>query len=328
MRLLASFRDDRRARITTAWKGWTMRRVLVMRVVRLAATVLAGLVVAVTSINASAQSSFARRDVTNDAWTRPFPAVRIAGNLYYVGTWDLASFLIATDEGHMLVNTGVYDSIDAIRANVESLGFEFADIEILLTTQAHWDHVADLAAIKRQTGARLYAHEGDVATLEDGGISDFRFPDRREAIFEPVQVDRVLQDGDTIELGGTVVTLHHHPGHTKGASSFSFLTEEGGRERSVLIVNMGTINAGVELLNMPGYPAIADDYAATFRDQLALEPDVWVSSHAGHFDLHDRFKPGDTYDPNRFADPAGYRAKIELFEQRYREQLEAERARR
>jgi metallo-beta-lactamase class B len=279
-----------------------------------------------TSHIAGAQGSYARRDISNDNWTRPFPALRVAGNLYYVGTYDLASYLITTDAGHFLVNTGAYDSIDLIRENVESLGFEFADIEILLTTQAHWDHVADLAAIKRQTGARLYAHEGDVTSLENGDATNFRVPEGREPIFEPVRVDRVLQDGDTIELGGTVVTLHHHPGHTKGASSFSFTMLEDGNERSALIVNMGSINAGVELLNMRAYPEIADDYAATFRDQMALEPDVWVSSHAGHFDLHEKFKPGDAYDPDRFADLDGYRAKIALYEQRYREQLEAERA--
>ncbi len=292
-----------------------------------------GIVVALVSIVASdltlAQSNFARRDVSNDAWTRPFPAVRIAGNLYYVGTYDLASYLITTEAGHFLVNTGVYDSIDLIRENVESLGFEFADIEILLTTQAHWDHVADLAPIKRQTGARLFAHEGDVTSLENGDATNFRVPEGREPIFEPVEVDRVLQDGDTIELGGTLVTLHHHPGHTMGASSFSFtLSDDDGRDRTALIVNMGSINNGVELLNMSAYPHIADDYAATFRDQLALTPDVWVSSHSGHFDLHDRYSPGDAFDPNRFADLDGYRAKIELYRERYRDQLEAERAKR
>ncbi len=306
-----------------------MRRLSATRVGRMMAGVAVSLAVAAPGGIVNAQGSYQRRDITNEAWTRPFPAVHVVGNLYYVGTYDLASYLITTDAGHILVNTGAYDSTDLIRENVESLGFEFADIEILLTTQAHWDHVADLAAIKRQTGARFFAHADDVAPLQDGGASDYRsYPDGREPFFEPVHVDRVLHDGDTIELGGTVVTLLHHPGHTPGASSFSFTTREGGRDRSVLIVNMATINPGVELLNEPGYPDLAADFAETFRRQMALEPDVWVSSHAGHFDLHDKVKPGDAYDPDRFADLAGYRAKIALYEQRYREQLEAERARR
>jgi metallo-beta-lactamase class B len=274
--------------------------------------------------SARAQAAFVRQPATDEAWVTPFPAMRIVGNLYYVGTYDLASYLIATPAGHILINTGVYDSAPLIRANVESLGLDFEDVGMLLTTQAHWDHVADLAEVKRATGARLLVHEGDVPSLEDGGNSDFRFPEGRDPVFEPVTVDQVLQDGDTIELGGTELTLLHHPGHTKGASSFAFTTEDDGRTYSVLIVNMGTINPGVELLNMPAYPEIADDYAATFAAQKSLVPDIWVSSHAGHFDLHDKYSPGDAYDPQRFMDAEGYRAKIELYELRYLEQLEEE----
>ncbi len=273
-----------------------------------------------------AQTSFERREITNEAWIQPFQAHRVVGDVYYVGTYDLAVFLITTPEGHILINTGAYDSADMISASVESLGFEFDDIEILLTTQAHWDHVADLAEIKRRTGARLFAHAGDVPVLEDGGGSDFRFPQGRDAFFEPVSVDRTLQHGDTIELGDTVLTLHHHPGHTKGASSFTFDTEDGGRTYSVLVVNMGSVNAGVELLNMPAYPEIAEDYAGTFAAQKALSADVWVSSHGRHYNLYDKFTPGDAYDPERFIDPDGYAAKIAEYEQLYLDQLAAERA--
>ncbi len=288
-----------------------------------AAVALATVLLALPAVS---QVSFERRPVTNEAWLEPFPAHRVVGDVYYVGTYDLAAFLITTPAGHILINTGVYDSADMIRTSVESLGFEFDDIEILLTTQAHWDHVADLAEIKRRTGARLFAHEDDVPVLEDGGNSDFRFPEGRGAIFEPVSVDRALQHGDTIELGDTVLTLHHHPGHTKGASSFTFDTEDGGRTYSVLVVNMGSVNNGVELLNMPGYPEIAEDYAATFAAQKDLSADVWVSSHGRHYDLYDKFMPGDSYDPQRFADPEGYIAKIEEYEQLYLRQLATERA--
>jgi len=277
------------------------------------------------ALPASAQVSFERRPVLNEAWLEPFPAHRVVGDVYYVGTYDLAAFLITTSDGHILINTGVYDSADMIRTSVESLGFDFDDIEILLTTQAHWDHVADLAEVKRQTGARLFAHEGDVSVLEDGGNSDFRFPEGRGVIFEPVSVDRVLQHGDTIALGGTVLTLHHHPGHTRGASSFTFDTQDGGRAYSVLVVNMGSINNGVELLNTPGYPEIAEEYAATYAAQKALSFDVWVSSHGRHYDLYDKISPGDPYDPERFVDPDGYAAKIAEYEQLYLDQLAAER---
>jgi len=277
---------------------------------------------------AAQPAAFERLPITNPDWQRWFPPFRVFGNLYYVGGYDLAAYLITTPAGHVLVNTGAYGSSASIRDSVESLGFAFDDIEILLTTQAHWDHVADLAEVKRQTGARLFAHRGDVASLEDGGVSDFRFPDGRPPVFEPVSVDRVLEDGDTIEIGGTILTLLHHPGHTKGASSFLFDAEDGGRTRSVLLVNMDTINPGVELLNMRAYPAIAEEYAATFRAQKALTADIWVSSHAGHFDLLKKIGPGDPYDPNRFADPAGYQQKIALYEKLYLEQLADERSRR
>ena len=273
-----------------------------------------------------AQTSFERRPITNEAWIRPLPPIRVVGNLYYVGTYDLASYLITTSEGHILINTGAYDSVQMIQSNTEELGFEFEDIKILLTTQAHWDHVADLAEIKRVTGAQMFAHEGDVASLEDGGNSDFRFPEGREPIFEPVAVDRHLQHGDTIELGDTVLTLQHHPGHTKGASSFTFDTEDDdGEIYSVLIVNMGSINSGVTLLDMPAYPQIANNYEATFAAQKALSADIWVSSHAYHFNLHDKVSPGDSYDPQRFVDPEGYREKIAFYERSYLMQLQEER---
>jgi metallo-beta-lactamase class B len=273
-----------------------------------------------------AQTSWERKRITNPAWTTAFPPVQIVGNLYYVGTYELASFLITTPEGHLLVNSGAYGSEHLIRANVEALGFDFEDIGILLTTQAHWDHVAALAEIKRLTGAQLYAHEGDVPSLQDGGSSGFGASAQSGAVFEPVIVDEVLSHGDTIELGGTVVTLLHHPGHTKGASSFAFTTREAGRDYAVLIVNMGTVNDGVTLLGMERYPGIAADYAATFAAQKELAPDIWVSSHARHFRLHDKYQVGDPYDAERFLDPDGYLEMIETFERRYLNQLAEERA--
>jgi len=291
------------------------------------ALTVAGLSFAWGSTALHAQAAFERRPITNEAWVQPFPPVRVIGNLYHVGTYDLASYLITTPEGHILINTGAYDSSQMIRSNIEELGFEFEDIEILLTTQAHMDHVADLAAIKRVTGAQMFAHEGDVAALEDGGNTHYSYPEGRGANFEPIMVDEVLQHGDTIELGGTVLTLHHHGGHTRGASSFTFDTmDDDGQSYSVLVVNMGSINSGVELLNTPAYPEIASAFESTFAAQKALSADVWVSSHAGHFNLHDKFSPGDPYDPQRFVDPQGYREKIASYERAYLMQLRQERA--
>ncbi|HET7160293.1 MAG TPA: subclass B3 metallo-beta-lactamase, partial [Burkholderiales bacterium] len=246
-------------------------------------------------------------------------------NLYYVGTYDLAVYLIRTKDGSILINTGVNDSTPAIRANIEALGFKFSDIKVLLATHGHWDHVAAMAEIKRLTGATMMMHEDDAELLETGGGYDFRFPKGRGAIYEPIKVDRRLKDGEKVRLGEVELTLHHHPGHTKGASSFTYTTQEGGRKYNVLIVNMGSINPGVNVGFMPAFPKIADAYSTTLAKQKQMKPDIWVSSHAGHFDMHDKYKPGDKYDPNRFVDPKGYLAKIELYEKRYQDQLQKDR---
>lgn len=248
----------------------------------------------------------------------------MVGNLYYVGTFDLASYLITTTDGHILINTGVASSVPMIRSNIASIGFKFGDIKILLATHGHWDHVAGMAEIKRLTGARMMMHEGDVAILEDGGNSDFRFGGNGSS-YEPVKVDRRLTAGDKIQLGGTELTVHHHPGHTRGASSFTFTTRDDQRSYRVLIVNMGSINEGVKLLDTPAYPNIAQDYGRTFAAQKQLSFDVWVASHAGQFGLHEKYKPGDSYDPGRFMDPEGYRTRIQRLEQLYMDQLLRER---
>jgi metallo-beta-lactamase class B len=214
-----------------------------------------------------------------------------------------------------------------IRSNIQSLGFKVEDIKLLLATHGHWDHVAGMAEIKRLTGAKMLLHEADAGMLEDGGNSDYRFPKGRGTVYEPVKIDQRLNDGEKVRLGDTELTVWHHPGHTKGATSFSFVTQDGGRNYRVLLVNMGSINEGVKLLASPGYPGIVQDYARTFEKQKRLVGsfDIWVSSHAPHFGLHDKYKPGDTYDPNRFVDPAGYLKTVQRYEHLYLDQLKQER---
>jgi metallo-beta-lactamase class B len=261
----------------------------------------------------------------NADWTRPFPAFKLIGNVYWVGTYDLSTYLITTDAGHILVNTGFAETVPEIKKGVEQLGFDFDDVEILTATHAHGDHVAGLAELKRLTGAQMIMSDADSVLLENGGISDFRFGDGRTPSFEAVKVDRRLKDQDTITLGGVTLTAHHHPGHTKGATSFTLTVREGGRDYRVGIVNMAGINGGVTVSGMPNYPTIADDYARTFAAQKALSLDVFLASHAAQFGMHDKYKPGDAYDPNRFVDPQGYRAAVERLETVYREQLARER---
>jgi metallo-beta-lactamase class B len=188
-----------------------------------------------------------------------------------VGTYDLASYLIVTPEGHILINTGLASSASMIRANVEALGFAMRDIKLLLATHAHWDHVAALAELQRLTGGQVLMHEGDVPLLESGGNTDYLFGGNGP-MFEPVNVDRALRDQSVVALGGVEITVHNHPGHTRGASSFTFTTRDERRSYEVLILNAGTVNDGTRLVTNPSYPGIAEDYARTFASRGSSDP--------------------------------------------------------
>ncbi|HEV2198691.1 MAG TPA: subclass B3 metallo-beta-lactamase [Bryobacteraceae bacterium] len=262
----------------------------------------------------------------NPDWFKPFPPFKIIGNIYWVGTWDLSTYLITTSQGNILINTGFPETLKDIKSGVEQLGFKLSDTKILMSTHGHSDHVAAMAELKRMTGARMLMMEQDAVLLEDGGKSDFRFGDGVHQLYEPVKVDQRLKNGDKIKLGDVEITAHHHPGHTKGATSYSLTVRENGRDYRVLIANMPGINPGVTVSGMPKYPAIATDYARSFHDMKELQVDVWLASHAAQFNLHDKYKPGDAYDPNRFVDPQGYRASLDRLEKLYRDQLAQEQA--
>jgi metallo-beta-lactamase class B len=259
----------------------------------------------------------------NPEWTTPFPAHRIIGNVYYVGTYDLACYLITTPQGNILINTGLEGSAPLIQAGVESLGFQLKDTKILLATHAHYDHTAAMAEIKRITGAKFLASDTDAALFEDGGKSDYLFTDPKFR-FAPLKVDGRLKDGQKISLGGTELTVYSHPGHTRGSVSYGLTIAENGRNYRVLIANMGSINPGTVLVGNKKYPQIADDYARTFHSQKSLECDIFLSSHASQFRLHDKWKPGQAYSPDTFVDPEGYKAAVARAEAAFREALARE----
>ena len=241
----------------------------------------------------------------NPEWSKPYQPFRIVGNLYYVGTYDLACYLITTSQGNILVNTGLAASASQIKDNIETLGFKFSDTKILLNTQAHFDHVGAIAAIKKATGAQVMVDAGDAAALSDGGSSDYELG-RLGITFEPVKADRLLRDKDVIKLGDTQLVMLHHPGHTKGSCSFMLTVKEGAQSFKVLIANIPTIIIDKKFSEMTTYPDIAKDYAYTLQAMKNLSFDIWVASHASQFKLHEKHKPGDAYNPAVFKDREGY----------------------
>jgi metallo-beta-lactamase class B len=246
---------------------------------------------------------------TTAEWEAAYQPFRIAGNLYYVGTYDLGCYLITTSKGNILINTGLASSYSQIKTNIETLGFKFSDTRILLTTQAHYDHMGAMAAIKKETGAQLKVDEKDAEVLETGGNSDYELG-KYGTSFQPVKPDRLLHNNDTVILGDMQLVMLHHPGHTKGSCSFVFTVKDEKRSWKVLIANMPSIVTDKSFNEVKSYPEIEKDYAYTFKAMKTLTFDIWVASHASQFNLHDKHKPGDAYNPAAFIDQAGYDAAL------------------
>nr|WP_295922195.1 subclass B3 metallo-beta-lactamase [uncultured Dyadobacter sp.] len=284
----------------------------------LVTTLIAGALL--TPFVSRAQNKPRKLPYVQEAWTKDYRPFRIAGNLYYVGTYDLACYLIATPRGHILINTGLEESVPLIRKHIEALGFKFADIKILLATHAHYDHVAGMAAIKQATGAKMMIQEKDAKVLADGGASDYALGEHGST-FEPVQADQLLKNGEVVKLGTMQVKLLHHPGHTPGASSFAFTVKDEKRAYKVLIANMPSILDETNLSGMPGYPEVGKDYAKTLASMKNEQFDIWLSSHASQFSLHEKHKPGDAYRPEAFFDKAGYDESVAGLKKSYDEKI-------
>ena len=256
------------------------------------------------------------------AWLRSHPPFRVVGNVYGVGGFDLATYLITSSEGHILINTGIEGSIDDISANIDALGYDIADVKILLSMQSHFDHTADLARIAEETGAKMYATAPDARVLEDGGFSDPHFGGLET--FRPIKVDKIVSDGEVIELGVIKLMVHYHPGHTEGSSSYAMAVQENGKTYNVLIANMGTINPGKKLLVEPTYPGVSEDFAATYRTQKAMPVDIWVAAHKSQYGFYYKYDRSKPYSPEPFVDPEGFVDAVEKLEAIYRVQLQQE----
>jgi metallo-beta-lactamase class B len=272
------------------------------------------------SIHSEAQKINEPQNVSAQ-WSQPYQPFRIVGNVYYVGTYDLACYLITTSEGNILINSGLAASASIIKNNIEELGFKVADTKILLTTQAHYDHVGAFAELQKLTGAKMLANSKDAEVLADGGSSDYELAKKYGRTFEPVHVDGKLKDGDLIKLGTTQLIMLHHPGHTKGSSSFLLDVNDGTKTYKVLIANMPTIVTDREFSDIPEYAEIAKDFAYSFTALRKQSFDLWLSSHAGQFSMHSKHKPGDAYNPEAFADRKGYDKSLSELEAQYQKKL-------
>ncbi len=259
--------------------------------------------------------------ITNEEWSKAYPPFRIVGNLYYVGTYDLACYLITTPNGNILINTGLANSEKQIKDNIKKLGFKFSDIKILLNTQAHYDHLGAMAAIKKQTRAKLFVNEKDAAEVKSGGSSDYAIGGG-SSTFVPLTANRLLQNNDVIKLGGMQLVMLHHPGHTKGSSSFLFTVTDEKKSYKVLIANLPTIVTDSSFAAIPSYKTIAADYAYTLKAMKNISFDIWLASHASQFELHGKHKPGDAYNPAAFIDQEGYDAAMSDLQKDYDEKMQ------
>ena len=263
--------------------------------------------------------------VQND-WTEPFPAFRIAGNLYYVGSRGLASYLVTTPEGHILINSNMEANVPMIRASIESLGFKFSDVKILLISHAHWDHCAGSATIKRLTGAKYMVMEGDVDVVESGGKSDFQYGNDPTALYPPTKVDRVLHDGDEVKLGDATLTARLTPGHTKGCTTWTMKVNDGSKSRDVVIIGSPNVNPGYKLAGNTVYPGIAEDFEKTFRALKSLSCDYFLGAHGSYFDMETKYARSKAGASTAFIDPAGYKNYVEEREQTFRRELKKQKA--
>ena len=284
---------------------------------------LLGLILVFVFAFLTVSSTYAQYAKEMPALNAPVQPFKIIGNIYYVGASDVTSFLITTPAGDILLDGGFDETVPQIRDNVKRLGFDLREVKILLNSHAHFDHAGGLATLKSLTGAKLCVSRADAVLIENGGHRDYLFGDRR--LFKPAKVDRLLDDGDTVELGGTVLTAHLTPGHTRGDTTWTMTVVDAGKKYDVVFVGSTTINPGTKLVGNAAYPNIAADYAKAFRVLKSLHCDVFLAAHGSFFSLTDKMKKianGST--PNPFIDRDGYAAFISRTEKLFLDQLKQE----
>jgi CubicO group peptidase (beta-lactamase class C family)/glyoxylase-like metal-dependent hydrolase (beta-lactamase superfamily II) len=256
-------------------------------------------------------------------WFEPFPAHKVVGNVYYVGSKDLATYLITTPGGHILINSGFERTVPLIQKSVESLGFKMTDVKILLASHAHSDHVAGHALLQKITGAKVYVMRGDDQVIASGGKGQYLYTTSR---WEPCKVDRVLEDRDEVKLGGVTLVARLTPGHTRGCTTWTWRVEDGGRKYDVVVIGSPNVNPGFQLVDNKDYPEIAADFAKTFEVLKNLPCDVFLGAHGGYYGMVERYDLLRKGKANAFVNPEGYKEYVALKERAFRKTLAAQQA--
>ena len=238
-----------------------------------------------------------------------------AANLYYVGTAGLASYLITSEKGHILIDATLGENVDQVLGNVVKLGFKVEDIKILLASHAHFDHVGGMAEVKRRTGAALWVSAIDAEQMARGGKGDFFLGDT--APFEPVEADKILDDGDVVTLGGASLTARLTPGHTQGCTSWQLDVGKGETSETAVIICSLSVLDGYRLWKDPHYEGLGRDFCNSVAALEAIDADYFLASHPSFFHLDDKVER-QKQSEKAFVDRPGYakylanaRAKIE-----------------
>jgi metallo-beta-lactamase class B len=254
------------------------------------------------------QELFQRNVGSPDQQNTAFPPHKIIANIYYVGTESLASFLITTPDGHILINSDYERNVPTIRESVTKLGFRFEDIKILLGSHAHGDHMEGDAAVVELTKARAMAMAEDIPALER-----MRSPGGKpRPAYEP------LHDGSEVALGGTTLIAHHTPGHTAGCTTWTTKVQDGGRSYDVLIIGSVGVNPGTNLVNNP---ALVAQYQKSFATLHGLHADVPLGSHPGMYGMAAKYAKLNAGGPNPYVDPDGYQTEVSTQETAFTNEL-------
>lgn len=255
---------------------------------------------------------------------KPMQPFRIADNLYYVGNSFEASYLIVTPQGNILLNSNDEKSLPLLKDSIKKLGFNYKDIKVLLIGHAHSDHAGAIADIKKETSAKLMVMNGDVASIETGGKADFRYGDSKdpENFYQAAKVDRVLHDGDHVQLGNVDLTAHLTAGHTKGCTTWTMNVNDKGKHYRVVFVGGLSVNPGYKLIDNAKYPDIAKDYEHSFAALKSLPCDIFLGSHGMTFNMEQKLAKMKTAKINVFVDPVGYQRAVKNAELDYAMQFE------